>query len=385
MASKLSGVQDWWSSASQPPRDWPIACKLAILDTALNFNYHPLQVDAKTAQADMIASHMRTAFSVPQNRSYVHSGYPSEPILAEAALRICDDIEKQHEHKIDLFATILQGESALGSIDSGQRGENVGKILLIRAYMAAVRAQRNEAPGFGSFGGETVPLKLFLENLFSDDYSMKVLQSRPDNVPQDTSITLEKAFEHARVRFNHFVRLGDDTGMTTSMAWVAFIRCMALIGWSSQGMVDVMIPVLLYDEKIPEWVMSGILIQFKRRINRGSIAQYAIDERDVAFFPPEGINRAGIDVRNLKVGPTVRPYVTLVMELGVTIPGQLKSTDRHVVRKIDKAMKTSTTPKLTSSSNPPGSPKPASTPSRLPSRCLSIQLKKPKQTYSSAL
>jgi hypothetical protein len=95
--------------------------------------------------------------------------------------------------------------------------------------------------------------------------------------------------------------------MTTSMAWVAFIRCMALIGWSSQGRVDVMIPVLLYDEKIVEWVMSGILIQFKRRISRGSIAQYAIDERDVAFFPPKGVNRAGIDFENLKFDPLFDP------------------------------------------------------------------------------
>jgi hypothetical protein len=45
--------------------------------------------------------------------------------------------------------------------------------------MAAVRAQRNEAPGFRSFDGETVPLKLFLENLFSEDYSTEVLQTRP--------------------------------------------------------------------------------------------------------------------------------------------------------------------------------------------------------------
>ena len=85
------------------------------------------------------------------------------------------------------------------------------------------------------------------------------------------------------------------------MAWVAFIRCMALIGWSSQGKVDVMIPVLLYDAKIAEWVMSGILIQIKRRINHGSISQYAIDEREVAFSPPEGINRAGIDVGKLNM------------------------------------------------------------------------------------
>lgn len=81
--------------------------------------------------------------------------------------------------------------------------------------MAVVRAQRYEAPGSRSFGGETVPLKLFSENLFSEDYSTEVLQTRPDNVARNTSITLEKAFEHAKVHFNHFVKLGNDTEMTT--------------------------------------------------------------------------------------------------------------------------------------------------------------------------
>lgn len=72
------------------------------------------------------------------------------------------------------------------------------------------------APGFRSFGGETVPLKLFSENLFSEDYSTEVLQTCLDNVARDTSFALEKAFDHAKVRFNHFVKLGDDTGICTT-------------------------------------------------------------------------------------------------------------------------------------------------------------------------
>jgi len=126
-----------------------------------------------------------------------------------------------------------------------------------------------------------------------------------------------------------------------------------------------MIPVLLYNEKIAEWVMSGILIQFKRRINRGSIARCAIDERDVAFFPPEGINRAGIDVENSKFDPAVRPYITLVMELRVTLPGQSKSTDRHLVKKIDKATTTSKIPEPIGTPKPTGTPRPTNTPSRV--------------------
>jgi hypothetical protein len=64
MQSKLSGVQDWASPAAQLPRDWPIARKLAVLDAVLNLDYHALRVGVKTAQADMIAGHMRIAFSV---------------------------------------------------------------------------------------------------------------------------------------------------------------------------------------------------------------------------------------------------------------------------------------------------------------------------------
>ena len=65
-----------------------------------------------------------------------------------------------------------------------------------------------------------------------------------------------------------------------------------------------------YDEKITERVMSGILIQFIRRINRGSVAQCAINERDVVLFPLESINRTGIDV---KIDPAVRPYIAVLM------------------------------------------------------------------------
>jgi hypothetical protein len=53
------------------------------------------------------------------------------------------------------------------------------------------------------------------------------------------------------------------------------------------------------------------------------------------------------------------------MELGVTLPGQSKSTDRHVVKKIDKAMKTNKIPQHIGTPKPTGIPKPTDTPSRV--------------------
>ncbi len=56
--------------------------------------------------------------------------------------------------------------------------------------------------------------------------------------------------------------------------------------------------------------MSGIFVQFKLRGKWGSLSAYAIDEKRVNLFSP--------DEEAVESG--LRPYITLVMELGVVNP-----------------------------------------------------------------
>ena len=146
----------------------------------------------------------------------------------------------------------------------------------------------------------------FIKQLFSEEYANLILNSVPDNLKRTT--TFADAFDDAIVRFTHFVRMADDTGTTTHVMWVAFVRCMAIICWTSRKTVDIVIPVLLKRKSmIEESTMTGLLIQVKRRKDKGSVIQYEINQKEFGFFPAD--NTADC-----------RPYVTLVAEVGVQLP-----------------------------------------------------------------
>ena len=63
-----------------------IAC-LAVVDVRLCLEYAALVEGNRAMQtaADLVATHMRYAYSVPQHREYLRSGYSSEPLLAEVS------------------------------------------------------------------------------------------------------------------------------------------------------------------------------------------------------------------------------------------------------------------------------------------------------------
>lgn len=83
----------------------------------LNLDYHPSR--DPTLQTDLIARHLRTAYSAPVHREYFYSGYPSEPVLSLAALRHVDAHKermtrsrKEGDPLVDLF-TSLQTDGAI--------------------------------------------------------------------------------------------------------------------------------------------------------------------------------------------------------------------------------------------------------------------------------
>ena len=64
--------------------------RLAVADVRLCLAYEPQASANKptSVPAELIASHMRVAYSVPKHREYVRSGYPSEPVLAEVCGKV---------------------------------------------------------------------------------------------------------------------------------------------------------------------------------------------------------------------------------------------------------------------------------------------------------
>ncbi|KAJ8489301.1 hypothetical protein ONZ45_g13639 [Pleurotus djamor] len=284
---------------SHNPRILTMEGKAAILDVLLNLHYHPHWQDTQQLMHTQVASHMRTVFSVPNSRAYLHSGYPSEPILAHAALDVVQGLGGP-DNLIKMFSELNTGCD--GAVDLGQRGEHIGKILLLQAYMSAVHSDHVDHAGKVPWQNGC-KLTTFLDKLIEADAieGTMVGEILPDNIAAGKK--LSEAFKDARVRFTHFVQASDDAAMSSSMAWIAFIRGTGIIARRTS-------------------LESFILLQMKNRSKAGSITAYTIDESKMEIFPPRH------SPRYTALKPTdadeekawlARPYITIIMELG-TVP-----------------------------------------------------------------
>jgi hypothetical protein len=90
----------------------PVA-RTAVLDVLLNLDFEPRR-QARHRETELVASHMRTVFSVPKHREYFCSGYPSEPILAEAAARQMDQFQMVSSVEPNIMLQILLENLAVG-------------------------------------------------------------------------------------------------------------------------------------------------------------------------------------------------------------------------------------------------------------------------------
>ena len=97
--------------------------RTAVVDVRLMLDYEPQRVESHRLQADLVAGHMRICYSVPQSREYMYSGYPSEPILAEAAAQQMYSFRK---HDPRAILNILRDDMESGLLDTGECGELVG-------------------------------------------------------------------------------------------------------------------------------------------------------------------------------------------------------------------------------------------------------------------
>ncbi len=128
----------------------------------------------------------------------------------------------------------------------------------------------------------------------------------------------------------------DDTSITSTAVWAAFIRHMAIMCRNGQRSVDCILPALLWDTRLCEHVMTGVLIQFKRRKRSGTVAEYSVDQAEFDFFPKtlEKCTHGSI--------PTFhRPYISLIMELGVQLKTPKKAKTATIYKPASSSKKKS--------------------------------------------
>lgn len=119
----------------------------------------------------------------------------------------------------------------------------VGRELLTHAYQKAVKANETWEKHFSN-GCYVVD---FIKELFAAECAALVLNCLPDN-SQHTS-SLETTFKDARMRFTHFIKVGDASGVTTNAMWAAYVRGLAIICPTDQNRLNVLLPILLWDRK----------------------------------------------------------------------------------------------------------------------------------------
>ncbi len=208
--------------------------------------------------SNLIARHLQVAHVVPNHRTFVVSGSPSEPFIIEAAARMMATPEFS---SISCLLNFANEEL----IDAGESGEIVGRLLTIDAYDAALRLR----PGSLIYHS-WVPVLDFLKALFTDDVYNKIISIRPYRNPEGQA--LEEAFENAVIRLTHYVRLSQLSLLTAANVRKAFLRGMGLVGAESQTLVDILIAVLFVDLKkspsdwkVEEAKMSHIMANWKNR------------------------------------------------------------------------------------------------------------------------
>ena len=275
----------------------------AVLDVRIKLSFSRTSVAAHRLEEELVASHMRTVYSIPKSREYLWSGYSPEPILAEAAASQLGSWRKSEPDSPEPALTILGNTLQSGLLDRGQVGELVARLLLTLARDRAIERATEE--DVACLYSRPVPVNTFIEELLPADAAQRVLNSVPDNIVAQAngSSTFKEVFEDAVLNFTHFAKWYDDTALTDNTAAGCFVRELGVICRGNALAVDVFLPILLDKSKpIHLELMTGIFIQVKLREQYSTPVRLAIDVSHFEFFDPRR---------------THHPYIVLVMELGV--------------------------------------------------------------------
>ena len=260
---------------------------LAALAVCVLFDFGELHTSQRI-QMELVASHMRVVWSMDRRREYVISGYPCEPILANAALHHLHEVHVRRERYHTL--SVMRDAVVERHIAKGEKGELVARLILILAFYDALRLPSESPPPLKPI--QSVSLKDFLAALLPDVHAGTFWSTFPcrGDRPEDTA---EMVFGNAKVYFTHFVRYG--MMPEAKHLWAAVVRGQAIQCSHQQEEVDIVIPIVLHPEaRLAESDISFMLIQIKNRVSA------------TTAFPIAS-----------KIGLSGRPYISILLQLGL--------------------------------------------------------------------
>jgi len=215
--------------------------RLAVVSTRLLLDFEPARFSARRTEEELVASHMRIAFSVPQHREFMRTGTPSEPILAEAAAQI------MNMPGFDTLA-ILNQYLEDGLAPKGERGELVGRVLDILAIDSVITTEHQPSSSTDEIKySKPISVISYLTHLFPDDVHRDILDSTPSNprniASQWRTIKLRDAFKDAYIHVTHYAKAGDNSVLEGKHLWAHWARGIAFQLMPGTDLSDRMLPI----------------------------------------------------------------------------------------------------------------------------------------------
>lgn len=125
--SKLTGIYNYTDADDANLRDVLDDARLAAVSVRLLLEYPPLNEDFILTGMRLVESHMAIAYTFKADRQGLTAGYPSEPIVAEAAAQVMWKFRRPVSEVLAQYVTS-------GMVPIGTRGELVMRLLLIKAF-----------------------------------------------------------------------------------------------------------------------------------------------------------------------------------------------------------------------------------------------------------
>ncbi|KAG9083328.1 hypothetical protein FRC06_004588, partial [Ceratobasidium sp. 370] len=277
---------------------------LACLGVRIGITFDAINPAAHATQSRLVETHMRVVYSIPRHRGYMHTGSPSEPILAEAAARHLNPVNQRSQIS-QLGPENLAIACQKGLLARGERGELYGRLLVTIAHDIAIRnyfsrPTINRPPISEPQYHYPIPLLDFLRALFHTDYHDLVLGALPIHESSGGG-TLQQAFSNSLVFFSHFAPAEDSEMLSAFGLSTALVRGAAIQAKDNQASIDAAIPVHMGSLTTPisEETTSVINLQFRNR-------KKALDC---------WVNRSILDSDKAK------PVISIIFEFGTPEPG----------------------------------------------------------------
>ncbi|KAG8690277.1 hypothetical protein FRC11_012725, partial [Ceratobasidium sp. 423] len=237
---------------------------LAALDVRVGIVFDQTHHASYLIQSKLVESHLRVIYSMPHHGGYMHTGSPSEPVLAEAASRYLNGpgFEGVAVEGPKILSEVLEK----GLLVYGERGEIAGRLLVTSAHDIALGPRDNLDPeSHDPLYHRPIPVLDFLRALFHEAHHTLILEAMPmtDRGTRD----LRDAFSESFVFFSHFALAEDSEMLSVDSLVTALVRGMAIQAMDGQVSIDAVIPIHMgpLTASISSKTTSAINLQFKNR------------------------------------------------------------------------------------------------------------------------